>query len=92
MRAPGRGHKVAEGVATLLLDSDGDEIDKSNPSPSWSQLLNFDVDDAHCYDPNEESKLRMVIEAVSSERFNRNVRELAAACQPQRIGSNPAQG
>jgi hypothetical protein len=85
--------KVAEGVEILLLDSDGDDINKiGNPCPSWSQLLAFDVDEAHCYDPNEESKLRMVIEAVGSERFNRNVRDLASACQPQRIGTQSSQG
>jgi hypothetical protein len=47
----------------------------------FCQLNEFDVSNAHCFDPNEESKLMTVIEAVGAERFNRKIHELALACQ-----------
>ena len=33
--------------------------------------------DAHCYDPNEEAKLRKIIDAVGLERFNNKIRSWA---------------
>ena len=70
---------MAEVVEILLLEC--------QPSPSvWSLLLAFDVNDSQCFDPNEESKLKMVIDAVGRDRFNGNVRELAAACRAQPLG------
>jgi uncharacterized protein YoxC len=42
-----------------------------------SMLSAFDVRDAHCFDPNEEAKLQMVIDAVGTEHFNANIRRLA---------------
>ena len=36
----------------------------------YASLSAFDVSDAHCFDPNEENKLRRVIEARGAERFN----------------------
>jgi hypothetical protein len=43
------------------------------------RLKNFQVKDAHCYDPNEETKLRHIIEANGEDEFNRRVSNLA--CQ-----------
>merc|ERR1712066_492757 len=43
------------------------------------QLMNFDTNDAHCYDPNEESRVRQVLTAVGSERFNNKIRALGKA-------------
>ena len=40
-------------------------------------LLLFDVKNAHCYDPNEEKKLRSVIEANGDVAFNNRVQALA---------------
>ena len=42
-----------ERIEIILLD-DFDEIHK--------QLLNFKIDEAHCYDPNEEYKLRYIFD------------------------------
>ena len=42
-----------------------------------NNLLSFDVQRSHCYDPNEESNLRSVIIAVGAERFNESIRKLA---------------
>lgn len=41
------------------------------------QLQNFDLGNAHCYDPNEEGKLRKVIEAVGSDLFVAKIRAVA---------------
>merc|ERR1712151_1168012 len=42
-----------------------------------SALEEFDVAKAHCYDPNEEKKLRSVISLLGAARFNNRVRGLA---------------
>lgn len=47
---------------------------------SIRQLTDFCVDEAHCYDPNEERRLKHVIEGLGKGRFNQRVRELGAAC------------
>jgi len=41
------------------------------------KLMNFQVTDSHCYDPNEEHKLRSVIAAVGEARFNQSIQKLA---------------
>uniref|UniRef100_A0A7S2WU06 Uncharacterized protein n=1 Tax=Rhizochromulina marina TaxID=1034831 RepID=A0A7S2WU06_9STRA len=43
------------------------------------QLRNFHVNKAHCYDPNEENRLRQVIRAVGESRFHASVHALAHA-------------
>jgi len=40
-------------------------------------LESFDVKEAHTYDPNEEIKLRYIIEANGEDEFNRRIRDLA---------------
>merc|ERR1711879_55195 len=47
----------------------------------FEELRDFDVCSAHCYDPNEEAKLKSVIEAVGEARFNAMVRGI-----PDKIG------
>ena len=42
-------------------------------------LSNFSIANAHCYDPNEENRLRKVISAVGEARFVKQVRDLATA-------------
>merc|ERR1711937_97824 len=44
---------------------------------SLEHLKNFKVDDAHCYDPNEEAKIRMVIKAKGADHFESIIRRLA---------------
>lgn len=40
-------------------------------------LKNFDLDEAHCFDPNEEMKLRKIIYEVGEDRFCRCIKNLA---------------
>ena len=42
------------------------------------RLKNFNVKDAHCYDPNEETKLRHIIQANGEDEFNRRIRDMAS--------------
>ena len=42
-----------------------------------TKLRDFSVSDAHCYDPNEEQRLRQVIKAVGIARFEKNIQNLA---------------
>ena len=41
-------------------------------------LRDFDVTKAHCYNPNEESRLITVITAVGVDKFNESIRDVAA--------------
>lgn len=50
------------------------------------KLLSFDVKLAHCYDPNEEKKLRSVIEANGDSNFNARVQDLARKSLNYNIG------
>ena len=47
------------------------------------KLSNFSIANAHCYDPNEENRLRKVISAVGEARFVKQVRDLATAMASQ---------
>ena len=52
------------------------------------ELVSFDVNHAHCYDPNEEARLRSIISASSEFTFNSRIQKLAEACRlaQQRLG------
>ena len=39
-------------------------------------LHNFDVKQAHCYDPNEECRLRRIIDTVGAQKFEMRIRSL----------------
>lgn len=52
--------------------------DSSNSIAKKLQL--FDVQETHCYDPNEEARLREVIEALGEDRFNSRIQMLGHAC------------
>merc|ERR1711879_509660 len=67
---------VPEAALRVVLIS----VDKS-AGEVMQDLQSFDVDRAHCYDPNEEAKLRRIINAVGKERFEARIRTLAAAVQ-----------
>jgi len=41
------------------------------------ELENFDINNAHCFDPNEELKLRKIISMIGIERLKRCVNDLA---------------
>merc|ERR1712151_525551 len=68
-----------ERVKLITIDSteDGQHFD------ALAELERFDVLDAHCYDPNEEARLREVIAAVGVERFNERIRHLATVLRSE---------
>ena len=57
---------LADRMTIVHLDGDG-----------LAALRKFDVRAARCYDPNEEGRLRSVIELLGSDRFNARIRTLA---------------
>jgi hypothetical protein len=51
-------------------------------------LKKFSLDGAHCYDPNEERRLRDVIEAVGRLEFESTVHHLATTLQSRHVVPN----
>ena len=52
-------------------------LTEDNGETVLKELMSFSISNAHCYDPNEEKRLRRVIGAVGVERFETNIRTLA---------------
>ena len=46
----------------------------------YAALLSFDVRRAHCYDPNEEWRLRQVIDSIGARQFEASINRLSRAC------------
>merc|ERR1712039_220061 len=67
-----------ERLKFVPLHSDMDQDNVIN------QLAKFDHSRAHCYDPNEEFRLRAVIDAVGGRQFNAKLRALT------KVYRNPA--
>eukprot|EP01043_Picozoa_sp_COSAG02_P000797 COSAG02_NODE_16_length_56207_cov_9.816122_14_plen_70_part_00 len=44
-------------------------------------LTEFDVADAHCFDPDDEKKLRSIIESEGASTFNAVIHEVAVQLQ-----------
>merc|ERR1712190_462216 len=65
--------RVIERIEFVPLDTSDDKSDVEQ------QLKRFDHRCAHCYDPNEEFRLRQIIEAVGGKEFNARLRGLALA-------------
>ena len=42
-----------------------------------AELENFDIDNAHCFDPNEEFKLRNIMHDVGIERLKSSIQHMA---------------
>jgi len=64
-----RPEQAAERALVVPLSPDSDAHDR---------LESFDSLKAHCFDPNEELRLRRVITAVSADNFNNRIRTWAA--------------
>lgn len=45
-----------------------------------ARLVSFNVADAHCYDPNEERRLREIIAALGEDGFNARIHALGDEC------------
>ena len=53
------------------------EVSTTDDDGISNALAQFDHVDAHCYDPNEEQRLRSVIEVVGGDEFNMRIHTLA---------------
>jgi len=65
---------AVERIEILPLDPDLNVID---------MLESFDIEKSHCFNPNEEAKLRRIISHVGSKRFNSCIHKLAAIFRDQ---------
>ena len=63
---------AAERIELVPIEADG--VTRESILESMSS---FELEDAHCYDPNEEIKLRSVMAAVGEEKFVARMRSLA---------------
>ena len=81
-----RQEHALQRVTLCPLDGFGSDV--------LADLEKFNLSDAKCYDPNEETRLRKVISAVGEERFNVRIRALAKSCRTRIVPpgmSNPFQ-
>eukprot|EP00929_Paragymnodinium_shiwhaense_P037855 TRINITY_DN20086_c1_g1_i3.p1 TRINITY_DN20086_c1_g1~~TRINITY_DN20086_c1_g1_i3.p1 ORF type:complete len:602 (+),score=21.69 TRINITY_DN20086_c1_g1_i3:206-2011(+) len=67
-----------EKIHLVKLDEEG-----TAESKALLRMLEFDIMQAHCYDPNEESRVRNVISSVGVERFNSKVQALGRKLRGQ---------
>lgn len=51
-------------------------LEEGNGESLLRKLQTFDYKHAHCYDPNEEARLKKTIETIGGDSFNARVREL----------------
>ena len=68
---------VMERLHVVAMEAEKDE------GEYWftGKLRCFDVADAHCYDPNEEARLRSVIDALGASNFNAKIHNLGGALE-----------
>lgn len=66
-------------------------LDEGHDTDCLVCLEEFDVQNAHCYDPNEENRLRQVIDIVGEEQFNNRIRSLASALRKELAPQNRKQ-
>ena len=72
MFAFSKDEAAAERIELVPMEADG--VTRESILESMS---NFKLEDAHCYDPNEEIKLRSVMADVGEEKFVARIRALA---------------
>ena len=49
-----------------------------------TEMRNFDIDKAHCFDPNEEYKLRQIIHDIGVDRLKTSLETLADSLSTSR--------
>jgi hypothetical protein len=74
-----------ESVHVLSLYSDPDWVAKLPDEGSIS------IDDAHCFDPNEELKLRAILFDIGMERVEHELRMFVRGLKRGRSGTTPSQ-
>ena len=55
----------------LELVALGDKTDEENIKDAIENLENFDINNAHCFDPNEEYKLRIIMNKIGTNRLTK---------------------
>ena len=57
-------------------------------NPALMQLTTFNCSVSSCYDPNEELRLRHVIDAIGTERFESKIRQLGQLILDRELSSS----
>ena len=57
-------------------------------NPALMQLTTFNCSVSSCYDPNEELRLRHVIDAIGTERFELKIRQLGQLILDRELSSS----
>lgn len=65
------------GIESGDIESGGGGAKEGGSTTVMQELVSFHVQQAHCYDPNEELKLNTVITAVGVDKFHDKIRALA---------------
>lgn len=56
-------------VDRLELVALGDKTEEANIKDAIKNLKNFNIDNAQCFDPNEEQKLRIIMKQIGTDRL-----------------------
>ena len=61
----------------LELVALGDKTEEANIIDAIKNLKNFDIDNAQCFDPNEEQKLRIIMKQIGTDRLKNGLNDIA---------------
>lgn len=84
---PALGIRTSSARASRASSCAEEDEDVETP---MGALLHFQVARAHCYDPNEEAKLRGIIDALGRGHFDVRVQKLARALQVRERRTRPS--
>ena len=65
----------------LELVALGDETEEENMIKAISNLKSFDINNAQCFDPNEELKLRIIMKNIGIKRLQDGLNDIAKMLQ-----------
>jgi len=64
-------------MGRLELVALGDKTDEENMEDAIRNLESFDINEAHCFDPNEERKLRIIMANIGIKRLKNGLNDSA---------------
>ena len=65
----------------LELVALGDKTDEENMEDAIKNLNEFNINNAQCFDPNEERKLRVIMENIGTDRLKKGLKDIAKMLQ-----------
>jgi len=77
----GEAQRSVEFVPFGAIKESVDANTDASPMGALISLKSFSLANAHCFDPNEEGRLREIISARGASTFESRIRELAVECE-----------